>query len=332
MDINSVYIEHRELATPEEVEQWNFNERGARIPTFPNSWRKDMFLEVPDAMGRIEWEKRSPALSLNEEEVQALQKHAANPKLLDVQRRIIFHVLREKMLVQLISCSGAGSVEELCEILRAELMCGVPAPAPDWYLFSSVTFGPRKIGYSACSRRGCLVTESLTGTKFKKCGNCRCAWYCSEQCQASDWEARHKVVCGEASQGRKQVMKMSDFFRKLSDASFTEDLPAKKEFGLDPSELAARMTQNQADLKRKSPKDGSETSSATELTSDSWHAPIVLGSQLQRNLAFDRKIKRKILKKVSRASLCERVSALLRKHFKYIMLATVLVLVIQWFY
>ena len=137
--LNALYMDHRELATSEELEQWNFDECGACIPTFPNTWRRDLFLMIPDAMGRSEWEQRSPALSLNEKGIQALQQHAASPKLLDVQRRIMFDVLRQKMLVQLISCSGADSVEALCDILRAELKCGVSAPAPAWYVLSTVT-------------------------------------------------------------------------------------------------------------------------------------------------------------------------------------------------
>jgi hypothetical protein len=320
MDINALYMDHCELATSEELEKWNFDERGARIPTFPNTWDRDLFLMVPDAMGRSEWEQRSPALSLNEKNIQALQQHAASPKLLDVQRRIMFDVLREKMLVQLISCSGADSVEALCDILRAELKCGVPAPAPTWYVFSTVTMGPRKLGYSACSRRGCLITESVTSAAFKKCGKCRFACYCSEQCQASDWATRHKAICSEAAENRKQMEIVGEMLQKF-----------------------VTKTQRRSDPKKEKLGDRSAASSASAPTPNSRcipnapesprQLPVTAPSRAHKQiLPSDRKFKRELAQPVLRASRCDLVIAVFRCFLKCALLAILLVLVIEWVY
>ena len=259
MDITSVYINHRELASAEELEDWDFDELGARVPTFPASMNREKLsdLMIPDAMGRSEWEQRSPALGLSEKSILALEQHSASPKLLDVQRRRIFRYIREKMLQQLISCSGAGSISDLCEILRSELQCGAPSPAPAWYVFSTISMGPRKIGYSSCSHRGCLITESLTCAPFKKCSKCKLSWYCSEQCQGLDWVARHKVVCEKAAESRKQFEFAGSFFQKLSDASLTGGLPTTESnslgsllASLNSPEVASRISQRRADLKK----------------------------------------------------------------------------------
>jgi hypothetical protein len=121
VDIN---MAHREVASPEELEEWDFHEREARIPTFPKSWNRDMFLMIPDAMGRSEWEQRSPSLGLNNDIIQDLEQHASNPLLLDVQRRILFQHLRHGMLQQLIDCSGAGSVHALSTITTGKCLLG----------------------------------------------------------------------------------------------------------------------------------------------------------------------------------------------------------------
>ena len=288
MDDSDLYTDHRELACSEELEEWDFDERGARIPTYPQTWRKISDLMIPDAMGRSEWEQRSPALGLNEKSIQALEQHAASPMLLDVQRRLIFRRLRSTMLRQLISCCGAGSVDALFEILRAELKGGVPAPAPAWYVFSTVTMGPRKIGYSACSRQGCFMTESLSSTSaFKKCANCKVPWYCSEKCQASDW-TRHKVVCNKAAESRKQLEQASAFIQKLSDASLTGALPASNStdslFGaLKAPEVASRIAQRRADLKKEKLRE----SGASAPDPNSWCNPSAAASSSQRSFQVE---------------------------------------------
>ena len=84
MDDTDVYMNHRELASAEELEDWDFDELGARVPTFPAAWNREKRcklsdLMIPDAMGRSKWEQRSPALGLNEKSILALEKHLASP-------------------------------------------------------------------------------------------------------------------------------------------------------------------------------------------------------------------------------------------------------------
>ena len=257
-----LYKEHRDLASPLELEDWDFDERFARIPTFPAAWKlvklklSESYTLIADAMGRSDWEKRSPALGLNEKCFQVLEQHLANPLLLDVQRRQIFRYLRVKMLQQLICCSGAGSVDDLCKILRAELTCGVPAPAPSWYVFSTLMMGPRKIGYYPCSNRGCLVTESVESAPFKKCSRCRLAWYCSEKCQASDWVARHSVVCNESTKSCLKSECAKACIQRITDGKIN-DLPStgSKSYcallgAFSSPEVASGIFQWQADLKK----------------------------------------------------------------------------------
>jgi hypothetical protein len=105
MEDTTVYMGHRELATAEELEDWDFDEQTARVPSFPASWnqnkRKLSDLMFPDAMGRSEWEQRTPALGLNEKSILVILKlHSASPDLLDVQRRRIFRYMRAHMLQQ----------------------------------------------------------------------------------------------------------------------------------------------------------------------------------------------------------------------------------------
>ena len=39
---------------------------------------------------------------------------------------------------------------------------------PKWYVYSTVTMGPRKIGYDRCENRTCFRTETID-QKFSKC-------------------------------------------------------------------------------------------------------------------------------------------------------------------
>jgi hypothetical protein len=180
------------------------------------------------------------------------------------------------MLQQLIGCSGAGSVSDLCGILRLELQSRVPSPAPAWYVFSTISMGPRKIGYSSCSNRGCLVTETVSSAAFKKCSKCGVSWYCSQQCQALDWAARHKFVCNEAAESRKNLQTMGAFFQKISDVILTEDSASSesKSIGsflssLNSPEVASRISNRRADLKKEKLRaPGTEAPHP-----DSWYMP-----------------------------------------------------------
>jgi hypothetical protein len=59
------------------------------------------------------------------------------------------------------------------------------AYGPDW---SQRCYGP-----------GCIVTYADRSKRFKRCGGCRTAVYCSPQCQAAAWRypgAAHRELCG----------------------------------------------------------------------------------------------------------------------------------------
>ncbi len=97
---------------------------------------------------------------------------------------------------------------------------GVPSPVPEWYKYSTVTMGPRKIGYYHCCNTNCLHTEDFD-TRFQMCAQCQLAQYCSRECQNEDWKAKHKKVCKKAAERREQMSKMGKMFQKLSDMSLT---------------------------------------------------------------------------------------------------------------
>jgi hypothetical protein len=149
-----------------------------------------------------------------------LQQHFNHPNISSVQKRRLFDCLRESMLNNLIPCYDISSIEELCAILRAEIESGVPSLVPKWYVYSTVTMGPRKIGYYSCCKVGCMRTEDYI-TRFSSCGNCNLAPYCSRECQVSDWKARHKKICNEAAEHREKTKEVGKMMQMLSDMSMT---------------------------------------------------------------------------------------------------------------
>jgi hypothetical protein len=75
--------------------------------------------------------------------------------------------------------------------------------APTWYKPPEIHFGPRRIGLKKCARMSCPRTENETN-HFKACGGCHVPFYCSKECQVSDWKCRHKIVCQEAKKEREE--------------------------------------------------------------------------------------------------------------------------------
>jgi hypothetical protein len=224
MDLTGAMMDIPGLATAEEREEWEHDPSDDIIPTMPDWWH-DLTLRrlggmSPEAMCRKEFEARPPALGLTAADIDALEAHSQDPQLTPVQKRECFQVLRSTLLRQLIPASGCASVADLCGVLRAELESGTPAPVPEWYVFSSTTMGPRKIGYDCCVARGCLKTETVE-SKFSKCSQCKQAYYCSRECQLSDWKARHKKICKTVSEGREKIAKVGKMMQFLSDASLS---------------------------------------------------------------------------------------------------------------
>ena len=229
-DLLANYFDHG-LATAEEREDWEHNSADDAVRTTPSWWRERLMAcpPLPEALTRREFEARRPALGLTTAQVDDLETHAKNPLLHPAQLRSLFRMVRSTMCRNLIPTPGCSTVAELCSILRDEIASKVPARVPDWYVFSTVTMGPRKIGYDVCSARGCLQTETLD-KRFLKCGQCRLPLYCSKDCQKNDWKVRHKKVCREIAEQRKKVKSAGKILQLMSGVSRAE-LKAEKRRG-----------------------------------------------------------------------------------------------------
>lgn len=205
------------LLTEEEKEDMHRVPNSSVIPDLPpglNRWC-NKFRGKPEECQKSEFESRLPALGLTLGLLDELQTHLQHPQLKPVQKRFIFRLLRSKMLISLISCSDCSTIEDLISILRSEIISGIPAPVPEWYTFSTVTLGPRKVGYYSCTRRNCFKTETLD-TRFQKCSQCSLAVYCSRECQLQDWKDKHKKVCKQGKENHDQTAKVGQLLQMFS--------------------------------------------------------------------------------------------------------------------
>ena len=225
MNSEDMYMGHPHLMTREEHEEFNYVDSGSDTPTHSPVLRQwilfgkytdgedshgmPLMRPSPEAQYRQEFEHRPPALGATPALLNELRTHNAN----GVQQRSLYQSLRGQMLRQLISCDGAKCMEDLVDILQKEMDSGIPAPVPDWYTFSTVKFGPRKIGYDRCSNwlGPCYRAETHDNSQFSRCSKCKLAVYCSRECQAHDWKARHKKVCKDVVKEREQLTRVSAF-------------------------------------------------------------------------------------------------------------------------
>lgn len=207
MNAEDLYT-REDLMTPEELEDFHHDPSDDQIPTMTPAMREFVlsFGASPEGEYRREFERRPPAMGATPQLLDEIASHCT--RLPPVQLRSLKSLLRDQMLRQLISCDGAATVEDLVNILREEMESGVPALVPEWYEYSNVRMGPRKIGYDGCSNRGCLRTETLD-EQFSRCSKCKVAIYCSRNCQKSDWKVRHKQVCKEAAKQREMIERTS---------------------------------------------------------------------------------------------------------------------------
>ncbi len=220
MRSSELYLGHPELMT-EEQEESDFVDAEAEVGTFPTWYARALLSTImsPSTSGANEKGKetfleRMPALGFSREEIASFRQHAQDPRLLSVQRRILFRSMQNAMLSNLISCSGAGTVEELFLLLKTELEAGVAAVIPPWYVFEGAD--ERGCGYHPCGARGCFKTETLE-TRFGGCGGCRVVYYCGTQCQKRDWIERHKHLCAETKRMTTEEDKMRYFLQMLED-------------------------------------------------------------------------------------------------------------------
>ena len=221
MSAEDLYMDRPDLRTPEETEDDHYGRRDNDLPDVLQHYIRSFAGDgTPEAEYRKDFEARKPALGLTEEDLVELESHWELPGLEPVQKRRYFRMLRNKVLRMLIPCSGCADVPALVAVLRAELESGVPAAVPDWYTFSTVTMGPRKIGYDVCNNRGCFECEDLE-RKFSRCGGCKLPFYCSRKCQRADWKARHKHVCKNAAADAGGMADVSKMMQMLSDMSLS---------------------------------------------------------------------------------------------------------------
>jgi hypothetical protein len=188
--------------------------------TFPQTHLLDLFssLPTPSAEHRRSFEARAPVLGLSLADIKSIEHHASDASLFPVQQRDLFHLLRSNMLRSLISTDQLSTTAQLCDKLRSLAESDLPSPVPDWYVYSEVTVGPRRIGYYACDNRYCFDTENVDKKKFSKCAVCKGPRYCSKVCQSEDWNARHKFMCETVKEGALKMKITGDFMQFLTDA------------------------------------------------------------------------------------------------------------------
>jgi len=230
MNAEDLYCMREDLMTPEELEEHHHDPSFDEIPTYTDALQRwilhgcedddDDFAirPAPEAATRRDFERRPSAIGATPQLLVELKGH--HVLLSPVQQRMLYRHLRSTMLRQLISCDGAATMDDLVIILREEMDSGT-SPVPEWYKYSTVTMGPRKIGYDGCTNRGCNRTEAHDQPRFSSCSKCKVAIYCSRECQAADWKARHKKVCKEAAKEREQITRMGKMMQGISDLSMT---------------------------------------------------------------------------------------------------------------
>ena len=164
--------------SPERREEWNHNPQDDKIPTYSpklRAWLVENLNDIPppDAEYKSKFLARKPALAATPDLLKELEDHFH--RVTPLQQRMLLGAIREKMLRQLIPCSGAITFEDHTKILKAEMASGTPSPVPDWYEFSAVQFGPRRIGYYQCENQGCYKTETVDKS-FSRCVKCKLAY------------------------------------------------------------------------------------------------------------------------------------------------------------
>uniref|UniRef100_A0A7S1VME9 MYND-type domain-containing protein n=1 Tax=Grammatophora oceanica TaxID=210454 RepID=A0A7S1VME9_9STRA len=224
MDAEDIYAEREDLMTPEELEEWHHSPNDETVPTLSPLLREWLIgnglRAAPEASTRRDFDRRKPALGATKRELQELASH--NDRLPSgVQQRKLLKMLRSTMLRQLITVDGAVTLEDHIKILENEIETNTPAPVPKWYKYSTVTMGPRKIGYDACCNRGCVRAETVD-VQFSKCASCKIVVYCGHNCQRVDWKTRHKYVCKDAAKQREKIARVGKMMQAFSDMSMTK--------------------------------------------------------------------------------------------------------------
>jgi hypothetical protein len=217
MDPNDIYLDYPELQTAEEKEVIAHVPNVNPLPEIPPKLREACLAHKtypPDAKWRAQFEKRPPANGFDMSIIEEILAFANDPRYLPAQRRRLFQCLRDEMLKYLIPCSDCSTIEHLCDVLKGEIVSGIPSPVPEWYVYSTGPAHqlPRRVGYYFCCNRECFKTEHYLKPAFLKCGSCATPTYCSKDCKKSDWVSRHNFVCKEAKYRREYMKNASQLY------------------------------------------------------------------------------------------------------------------------
>ena len=102
MDYSDVLISHPELATEEEIEDWNREPSDNIIDTTPAWWMSFTMGLVgmrPDAEYRSAFESgRRPAMGLTSSQLDMLEQHVNHPQLHPSQKRTLLSLVRSHHL------------------------------------------------------------------------------------------------------------------------------------------------------------------------------------------------------------------------------------------
>ena len=126
----------------------------------------------------------------------------------------------------LMSTSGVGSTIGLLKVLRDELSTGIPACVPDWYAFSPVTMGKRRIGYEVAYKRKALKRNLPDASVVKP----QCIAVLSARKKIGSFATslclrRCQKICGPLYAGRQEyVLSISDLsMTGMDDQYFHKD-------------------------------------------------------------------------------------------------------------
>jgi len=84
------------------------------------------------------------------------------------------------------------------------------------YKYSTVTTGPRKIGYDECGNRGCPRTESAESSvgPFEKRASCKAAAYCGRGGRKAGLDgAGTSRRCGDGAERRDEIEELGKMSR-----------------------------------------------------------------------------------------------------------------------
>ena len=209
-----------DLMTAEELEDYRAEPSEDAVEVVPRALYMAKLAMLPvaagDARARAEFAARTPALGLTRADIEDILARAGDARVTASQRRRAFRMLRNCALGALVPCSGAATLEALCAVLLAEADAGAVAPLPEWYVWEGGAFGRgRRMGYYACDARECWVTEAPDRV-LAGCAKCKKAKYCSRTCQAADWKARHKQLCGARSEHDATADSVAEMLNRLS--------------------------------------------------------------------------------------------------------------------